>query len=247
MYRNYQDNVPPLDHHVNVSIAEMEADPYYWIDYWPVPMSWISSLFNPDAWDAAFRRYRTEGTKMGPLTEGTRRMVYDLEGYYNTVRQRKIPGPDRPLDISMTLEEKSRWINENSRRGQARKIITKLKFQESQNWLYGAHPETRRDGVIDNLDSKWSDTDDEEDEPTPTCKRWNEIKNYLFANRGPNELAWDSMIFDIAEWTLYRYITERGGINLSPVEWHDFLVFADHKKQLFQYIFYPPLPLTSKK
>lgn len=73
----------------------------------------------------------------------------------------------------------------------------------------------------------------------PQCPRWNEITTYLFANRGPEELALDSMNFDIPEPTFYRCIQDRGGIDLSPYEFREFLICADHRSILFDYAQFP--------
>jgi hypothetical protein len=42
-----------------------------------------ATVFNPDAWFALLRPFRSEATKMGPLTEGTRRLAYFPESYHN--------------------------------------------------------------------------------------------------------------------------------------------------------------------
>lgn len=54
-----------------------------------------------------------------------------------------------------------------------------------------------------------------EDEETFECPRWGEITQYLFNNRGPGELALDTMIFDMPEPTPYKYILERGGLDIT--------------------------------
>ena len=146
---------------------------------------------------------------MGPLTEGTRRLAYFPESYHNTQAHLKLNDVDRPIDVSMTGTEKARWTIENGRRTQSRRIMFTLsKNQTIQSLVQGAHPDNRRDGRIDAWGSA-SDTEDEEDEETPRCDRWNEIRQHLFSNCGPNELAWDSLTFEIPEWTLYRYIRDR--------------------------------------
>ena len=235
-HRDYQVNVPALDHHFLVPNEQMDMDPYYWIDHWPIPMTWTSMLFNPDAWSALLRPFRSEAMKMGPLTEGTRRLAYLPENYHNTQVHLNLNNVDRPIDISMTDAEKARWTIENGRRTQSRRIMfTVSENRTIQSLVQGAHPDNRRDGSIDAWGSA-SDTEDEEDEETPRCDRWDEIRQHLFSNRGPNELAWDSLTFEIPEWTLYRYIRDRRGLAITSIEWHEFLVFADHRRELFQYI-----------
>ena len=233
---NHSNYIPALDHHVKVPDQQMDMDPYYWIDHWPIPLTWTSMIFHPDAWSTLLRPFRSEATKMGPLTKGTRRLAYFPESYHNTQTYRNFDNADRPIDVSMTDGEKAHWISENKRRTQSRRIMSTLsRNQAVQNLARSAHPDNGRDGQIDAWDSA-SDTEDEEKEETPKCRRWKEIRQYLFSNRGPNELAWDSMTFEIPEWTLYRYIRDRGGLAITPIEWHDFLVFADHRGNLFQYV-----------
>jgi hypothetical protein len=97
----------------------------------------------------------------------------------------------------------------------------------------------QRTGGWDDWDSG-SDSEEEEEEEvkTPSCRRWSEIKQFLSETREPGDLAWDSMTFEIPEWTLFRYIQARGGLVIAPGEWHDFLV-ADYRKELFQCVFHP--------
>ena len=80
-----------------------------------------------------------------------------------------------------------------------------------------------------------SDTEDEDlsnDKP-PTeeysCPRWTEITQYLFRNRGPLELALDTMAI-VSEPAFYRYIRDRGGITLTS---RNFLGVASAKEELF--------------
>ena len=80
-----------------------------------------------------------------------------------------------------------------------------------------------------------------EDEKTFECPRWGEITRYLFNNRGPGELALDTMIFDMPEPTLYKYILERGGLDITTEEFRQFLAFADYKKELFRCVIFNSL------
>ncbi|KAH8586422.1 hypothetical protein B0O99DRAFT_585965 [Bisporella sp. PMI_857] len=61
------------------------------------------------------------------------------------------------------------------------------------------------------------------------------ISSYLLKNRGPLELALDTMDFDIPEATLYRYIIERGGLIISPRDFRSFLIQADKKGEYFEW------------
>jgi len=70
-------------------------------------------------------------------------------------------------------------------------------------------------------------------EVTYHCPRWDEITSYLFNNRGPLELALDTM-GTIPVPSFYRYIRDRGGISLTPLEFRNFLGVASAKGELFR-------------
>ncbi|KAE9378280.1 hypothetical protein N431DRAFT_461813 [Stipitochalara longipes BDJ] len=73
-----------------------------------------------------------------------------------------------------------------------------------------------------------------------------EITQYLFANRAPLELALNTMDFDIPEPTLYRYIMNRGGLDITPAELRQFLFTANNKKQLFAYSPFPGIGTVTR-
>jgi len=236
VHRDYQPDVPPRDHH-NPPLADdaNEKNPYYWVENWPLPTSWANTLFDREAW-VALRPFRAQALKMGPLTHGTRRWAENPDDWYSTERNTGPAAWSRAISESMPEAKKALYRLENRRREQVRQILyllqTKQDFVKNQR----TDPDDRRD-VYDAYEDSASDTEDEEVVRISTaCPRWDEICQYLFNNRGPNELAWESMDFEIPEWTLYRYIQFRGGLNLSPTEWHDFLVVASERKELFRFV-----------
>lgn len=232
----YRAEVPTLDYHIPVSDAQMERDSFYSIVHWPIPTTWTTTVFQPNTWDTHIRQFGAPATQMGPLTLGSQRFTWHLEGYNNTVESRNHDTAHRQIDMSLNACQAAQWSEENRRRAQARKIIAKITRNRTLQLGTGnLNPDYQRDGTLDAWDSS-SDTADEEDDKTPACARWCEIRHYLFNTRSPLELAWDSMTFEIPEWTLYRYIQARGGLALTPDEWHEFLVFANYREQLFQYV-----------
>lgn len=70
---------------------------------------------------------------------------------------------------------------------------------------------------------------------TYSCPRWHEITGYLFSNRGPLALALDNMEI-LSEPTIFRYIRDHGGINLTPMEFRSFLGVANERRELFLYV-----------
>jgi hypothetical protein len=68
--------------------------------------------------------------------------------------------------------------------------------------------------------------------PQYSCPRYEEIKEYLFTNRGPLQLALDTMGI-LSEPAFYRYIRDRGGISLTPMELREFLGYANERRELF--------------
>lgn len=236
----YQPDVPALDHHGDRTEDEMAQDKYYWIDNWPIPVQWQGGLFQQPLWDTAARQFGAGALEMGPVLFGSRRMVFHPENAWHA-------GPlhvldfdpayfmSTPIDDSMTDAEKRAVAHENSRRQHASSISVKLAASTVLQRKV-LNPENRRDGVMDAVDESPDTEDEDDDETPPACPRWEEIKNYLFDTCGPRQLAWDTMTFDIPEWTLYRYIEGHGGLDITPMEWHEFLVVAHSKQELFRFV-----------
>lgn len=64
------------------------------------------------------------------------------------------------------------------------------------------------------------------------CPRYDEIRTYLLGQRGANELALDTMTV-LSEPQFYRYIRDRGGIQISAQEFRAFLWTANERHELF--------------
>ena len=226
------------------NLERWEEDKYYINDFWPIPVRWSHGLFQPELWSGPVRALGAKATQMGPLTWGTRLHADDRDeaiNYRKIIAQAFSPTSfiPEPMDTSMTDEERARIGLENARKRQAEKIYNAMTLALAAQ-PDDLNPDFFRDGIIDRKDL-YSDSEDvEEDEPSlPHCPRWNEITQYLFHNRGPNELALDTMTFDMPEPTFYRYIMDRGGLAITPAEFRDFLAVANHQQLLFQYVFCP--------
>lgn len=238
-HEKYNASMIALDHTHTLGPGSA-LDPYYTYEYWAIPVTWQSNLFFSEYWDLRVRRIGTDATKMGPLTLGTRRFA----GHHDEARSfQPISNPEiyqegffapYPIHHAMSAEVKARHVSENERIGQVARILEKRRNTQGQQYhMY--NPELLKNDLIDRIDQD-SDTEDEQgvDEVVPSCPRWSEITEYLFDNRGPLELALDSMTFDMPEATLYRYIMDRGGLKITPQEFRVFLRHCDHSNDLFK-------------
>lgn len=70
------------------------------------------------------------------------------------------------------------------------------------------------------------------------CPRWDDITQYLFDNRAPGELSLDTMTI-LSVPLFYRYIRNHGGIDLTPMEFRNFLGVANERKELFMQVTSP--------
>lgn len=179
---------------------------------------------------------------MGPLTYGSRIFAEDFEqasNYQIMTNSSWAADPFyfmlRAISADMTDGERVYWTFENQRRAQAQVIV-----QASSRILGAARPALNPGSAIGNEEHGENeddeDTSDEEEspEPVPVCPRWFEITEYMFENRAPLQLALDTMDFEIPEGTFYRYVMDRGGLQITPAEFREFLRCANHTDDLFQ-------------
>jgi len=207
-----------------------QIDPYYCFDYWPVPNSWTLSMFQPSIWNTTLRKFGAKATEMGPVSVGTRRFADDPvdAGYTILVGDTQQIMFDQYIWMNMTAEDQSFIRVENARR--ARTVQIYMSMMLPLGSASSANPQLVKDK-----------SDEKEEEQIFECPRWDEITQYLFANRGPSELALDTMTFDTPEPSLYRYIVDRGGLDITPTEFRQFLLYANNKKQLFSYEPFPAI------
>jgi hypothetical protein len=203
-------------------------DPFYTHDYWLVPTYWCSSLFRDEFWNVKGRKYGADATKMGPLGYGTRTVIGDpriprsmerLEkrDYESGVYEGKFE--DTAIFEGWTDGEKEAALRRNAMAVKSRRIINAMKTKNFRD-------------VDDEEEDLQTELGDSPLTPRYSCPRYEEIKEYLFANRGPLELALDTMGV-LSEPAFYRYIRDRGGISLTPMEFRSFLGIASGRRELF--------------
>lgn len=213
-------------------------DPFRIVEFWPVPTHWMHSLFQSNLWDLVVRQYGNDATAMGPLTRGTQistdvPTILSNYEYLDNLTAGLRHSPIRIKRITTPAEE---W--ENARRIKADNIraalADRLTWEGSNNPGDSSNGDNSAEDTSDN-DSQYSDSYDD-DYKNPQCPRWEDITQYLFNNRGPNELALDTMTFDIAEPNLYKYILDRGGLDITAEEFRSFLAMANKREELFRYV-----------
>jgi hypothetical protein len=234
---------------LNYNTPLVGPDPYKQYEYWPVPVQWQINLFQPEFWTKV-RNIGAKATLMGPLTFGATRDSgsFNEANSYTPVTNRGFQDPhyfDVPfLGANMTDSEKAYKITEYERRQHAQRIvylgqyiIINQPFKPIPTSFSGA-PTSNDSGTDSDSYSSGSETSGEDIDPweCPPCPRWDGITQYLFNNRGPLELALDTMDFDIPESNLYRYIEDRGGLagGITPLEFRNFLICAHTRGELFE-------------
>jgi len=203
-------------------------DPFYTYDYWPVPTYWCSGLFREEFWDVQVRKYGADATKMGPLKYGTRIVIGDPRKIESMGKLERIIYESGVYERSFEYtaisegwidEEKEEALKRNEREVRSRQISDEMRTKSLP-------------GVSDEEEDIPMEVDDSPLMPVYSCPRYEEIRDHLFANRGPLELALDTTEI-LSEPAFYRYIRERGGISLTPMEFRGFLGSASEKRELF--------------
>jgi len=200
-------------------------------DHFPVPTSWVKSLYDDDMWTTSVQRYGSAATAMGPLTYGS---ATEIRSNIDKTTGKPIAkskafhifvSPDM-LQASPIATSNENFLRlEERRRDKAQRIMHLV--GKPQGIQHPPSPDPKN--VYDDSDFPI----------TYSCPRYDEIKAYLLRNRHHQQLALDSMDFDMPERTLYRYIIDRGGIALTPLEFRSFLYTASWRQELF---FYTPFP-----
>ena len=239
---NYNTEPIVLDHVMGevpaVSDEELQKIPYYCYDHWPIPLTYHCNMFQASFWNLNFRMFGPIVTRFGPLTRGTRLLAGDddLADSYKLIQRAVLDNPNYfvQLEIKADMtEEQAAWVtSENGRRMHALGILQALE----KNMISEAdkvYLDTFRKMDVEDNNWEGESDEDEDPEPKPNCPRWEEIVGYVLRNRGPLELAWDTMNFEIPEPTLYRYIMKRGGLKITPMEWRAFLRVANYRGELF--------------
>ncbi|KUJ13001.1 uncharacterized protein LY89DRAFT_785531 [Mollisia scopiformis] len=213
-------------------------------DTYPVPFSWVKSLFQPATWNVVMKNLGT-ASHMGPCTVGTR--IFPMFGqtpdwytYLTSENPNQVAAAlglmkvDPQLGKMYGLDRVKQVEEIYSRLGMSASARSQLRAsQASSEPTLG-----QRQAMI--TANKWDTLPDEEEIPLEDwkCPRYQEIFAYLCSNRAPLELALDTMT--ILPFTVfYRYIRDRGGITLSAMELWNFLGLASKREELFLFMPYP--------
>ena len=205
-----------------------QNDPFYTYDYWPVPTCWCSSLFTDEFWDVKARKYGADATKMGPLEYGTRTVIGDP-------RRIETRGRLDKRDYESGLYEgifENTAICEGWTDGEKEEALRRNAMAVRSRQIFDAMRTKILRDVDDEEENSQTELDDSPLIPDYSCPRYEEITEYLFASGGPLELALDTMGI-LSEPAFYRYIKDRGGISLTPMEFRGFLSSADERGELF--------------
>lgn len=202
-------------------------------------MTWIYSLFQPASWDVVYKKTGIL-PNMGPLTLGTRIfgmndpnqpewLGYITAGAPNKISSAlKIMGLDPNLADAYDKAYLMQADNIYQRLGMAPADRKQLNHSKASLTATGGRKQA------DLTEHRYDTLPDEEEIPPwdITSPRYQEIRTHLLANRGPLELALDTM--NILPFpTFYRYIRERGGINLTAMELWNFLGEATKRQEFF--------------
>ncbi|KAJ5041224.1 uncharacterized protein L3040_005772 [Drepanopeziza brunnea f. sp. 'multigermtubi'] len=215
---------PLLEHVVHIPPHD---DPYYRHDYYPLSTSWFRSLFDRNLWDSQARQFRASATKMQPCYIGT------TANYVNRqTEHEQIDSFTRQFDGTGVLAvspgapavEQARITAEISRRNHANDIFGRMRV------FVPVVPVTEE-----------PPDDPDPPEPVYTCARWDEIAQYLFDHRDPDDLALDTLDFPMPEQNLYKNVYDYGmGMpGITPEELRDFLRVCHQRKLLFGYTPFP--------
>ncbi|KAF7920922.1 hypothetical protein EAE99_007774 [Botrytis elliptica] len=187
-----------------------QTDKFHTCDCWPVPTQWYSSLFTEGFWENV-RMLGPEAKKMRAEKRGIRYLSKDHPDAKSHIDDSGISiGYGWPYGPPQTRSQIERFIAVD-------KVLMRISKQHG-SWEKG-------DDSLDYFNTK---------PPTVTssCPRWNEITEHLSSNRGPLDLALDTMKL-LSEPTLFRYIRDHGGIDLTSLEFRNFLGVANQKQELF--------------
>jgi hypothetical protein len=186
---------------------------------------------------------------MGPKTFGSRYMFDQDEGGMerdgDLIRHPDCNQGDVIISKFMTIEEQTAVVLENTRRRDAKRVANALvgsreERQRSEKLVFGSE----RHELFNTSDS-CSDFDPDDDAAmlqAPSTYRYSrydpgidpfydQVRGLLIYHR--QELALDSLYFDIAEHMLLEYI-HRLGLDIKPEWWRGFLLECERREELFK-------------
>ncbi|KAM0152810.1 hypothetical protein ACHAPG_007473 [Botrytis cinerea] len=210
---------PPL----NRKPKRGQIDNFHTYDYWPVPTQWYSFLFSEGFWENV-REFGPEAKKIRTDKRGMRYLSKDHPDAKSQIDDSGIRiGSGWPYGIPQTRSQIKRFIVANN-------VSTRI---SKQHGFEEGSPDP-----LDHFNIK-------PPKVTYLCPRWNEITEHLFSNRGPLKLALDTMGL-LSEPTFFRYIRDHGGINLTSLEFRNFLGVADEKRELFLWEPFPGFGIVKR-
>lgn len=215
-----------------LSFQPTPGHPFTTLEQFPIPTSWTKSLFDNEMWTTNVALYGSAASAMGPLTYGS---VVD----YQVETLHPNGAPDE-VSMNFHIEEANEILPRPldpalGQNIQQLKQERSLEAERIMRLIERPKPMPQRPPS-----PTFSDEDDGSDFPVVySCPRYDEIKAYLCQNRHYEQLALDTMDFDIPERTLYRYILDRGGLGITPLEFRNFLYTASERREMF---FYAPFP-----
>lgn len=200
-------------------------------------------MFKNNWWEARVAKHDNTFLHMGPLEYGYRTISPIARGQGNCRPVRKSgflyqqgPGDYNVSTKALTEAERMAQLAKGKRMTQAGMIVEAVNNTKKKKSR--ANPPSSNPNLGSSSLAEASEQHDfvgpVEQPPKVqyTCPRYDEIKKYLLDNRAPGELALDTMTI-LSEPQFYRYIREHGGINLTGLEFRNFLAVADQKGELF--------------
>jgi len=186
---------------------------------------------------------------MGPKTFGSRYMFDQDEGGMerdgDLIRHPDCNQGDVIISKFMTIEEQTAVVLENTRRRDAKRVASALvgdyeERQRSEKLVFGSE----RHGLSNTRDSNldFDSYDDAAMSHAPKTYKYprydpgigpfyDQVRGLLIYHR--QELAIDSLYFDIAEHMLLEYI-HRLGLDIKPEWWRGFLLECERRGELFK-------------
>jgi hypothetical protein len=204
-------------------------------------------MFKNGFWSPGVTKHNHDFLHMGPLKYGYRTLdsgdrtqrnqgPAKVSGYGsgNGFLYQEKPGDYVLFKTSMTATERAAKTAEGKRTAQAGLIHEAMNKRRRLN----PSPLNSSPRTSSGSTSASSEPDDFvgplEQPPVVqyTCPRYNEIRQYMFDNRAPGRLALDTMTI-LSEPQFFRYVRDCGGINLTGLEFRNFLGVADQRGELF--------------
>lgn len=213
--------------------------------------AWTQKIFQTATWEVLVKKYGKEGTRLGPLKYGTRKALpNDFKTEYFTYLEAiethmlepmqlgdsfgQLITSIIPLRADMKPAEREQIKENNDRLTHAARIRDKMRGPRLIRAVVQPNPNfpVNPDAELDFDAGEGADENVIRDVYEISIAWVSVIMRYLNQNRGPLELGLDTMGF-VSEPTLYRYIRDRGGLDITPQILRSFLAKCNEKRELF--------------